>query len=75
MANRFTTSLYLRLPLLWSIMMAWAGVHIGRSTAAATSLLSTRTGNVRGLPIVHGMHIVSSARKKYGENQSQVTAY
>lgn len=38
--NMITTSLYLGLPLLWSAMMAWAGVHIGRSIAAATSPLS-----------------------------------
>ena len=29
--NMITTSLYLGLPLLWSGMMAWAGVNIGRS--------------------------------------------
>ncbi len=29
--NMITTSLYLGLPLLWSGMMAWAGMHIGRS--------------------------------------------
>ncbi|MCG8092251.1 MAG: conjugal transfer protein TraG N-terminal domain-containing protein [Candidatus Thiodiazotropha endolucinida] len=29
--NMITTSLYLGLPLLWSGMMAWAGLHIGRS--------------------------------------------
>ncbi len=38
--NMITTSLYLGLPLLWSAMMAWAGVHIGRSISAATSPLS-----------------------------------
>ena len=38
--NMITTSLYLGLPLLWSAMMAWAGVHIGRSIASATSPLS-----------------------------------
>jgi len=32
--NMITTSLYLGLPLLWSGMMAWAGVHIGRSINA-----------------------------------------
>ena len=38
--NMITTSLYLGLPLLWSGMMAWAGVNIGRSITAATSPLS-----------------------------------
>ncbi|MCK9247127.1 MAG: conjugal transfer protein TraG N-terminal domain-containing protein, partial [Anaerolineaceae bacterium] len=38
--NMITTSLYLGLPLLWSGMMAWAGVNIGRSITAATSPLA-----------------------------------
>lgn len=29
--SMITTSLYLGLPLLWSGMMAWAGVNIGRA--------------------------------------------
>jgi hypothetical protein len=33
--NMITTSLYLGLPVLWSGMMAWAGLHIGRSISAA----------------------------------------
>ena len=33
--NMITTSLYLGLPLLWSGMMAWAGVKVGRSIHAA----------------------------------------
>jgi hypothetical protein len=37
--NMITTSLYLGLPLLWSGMMAWVGVHIGRSIEVATSPL------------------------------------
>ena len=37
--NMITTSLYLGLPLLWSGMMAWAGVKIGRSIESATSPL------------------------------------
>jgi hypothetical protein len=37
--NMITTSLYLGLPLVWSGMMAWAGVHVGRSIEAATSPL------------------------------------
>ncbi len=38
--NMITTSLYLGLPLLWSGMMAWAGMNIGRSITAATSPLA-----------------------------------
>jgi hypothetical protein len=37
--NMITTSLYLGLPLLWSGMMAWAGVKVGRSIEIATSTL------------------------------------
>jgi len=37
--NMITTSLYLGLPLLWSGMMAWAGVKVGRSVEAATAPL------------------------------------
>jgi len=35
--NMITTSLYLGLPLLWSGMMAWAGVQVGRSIEAAAN--------------------------------------
>ena len=34
--NMITTSLYLGLPLVWSGMMAWVGVHVGRSLETAT---------------------------------------
>jgi len=37
--NMITTSLYLGLPLLWSGMMAWAGVQVGRSIEAAATPL------------------------------------
>ncbi len=37
--NLITMSLYLGLPLLWSGMMAWAGVKVGRSIEGATSAL------------------------------------
>jgi len=37
--NMITTSLYVGLPLLWSGMMAWAGVNIGRSIEVATNPL------------------------------------
>jgi len=39
--NMITTSLYLGLPLLWSGMMAWAGVKVGRSIDAAASPIKT----------------------------------
>ena len=45
--NMITTSLYLGLPVLWSGMMAWAGMSVGRSIAAATSPLS-RPGDDAG---------------------------
>ena len=35
--NMITTSLYLGLPLLWSGMMAWAGINVGRSIDSATN--------------------------------------
>ena len=38
--NMITTSLYLGLPLLWSAMMAWAGINVGRSIHAASSPLA-----------------------------------
>ena len=38
--NMITTSLYLGLPLLWSGMMAWAGVQVGRSINNATAPLA-----------------------------------
>ncbi len=40
MLNMITTSLYLGLPLLWSGMMAWAGVQVGRSINNATAPLA-----------------------------------
>jgi len=39
--NMITTSLYLGLPLLWSGMMAWAGVKVGRSIDSTNNLLRT----------------------------------
>ena len=38
--NTITTSLYLGLPLLWSGMMAWAGVSVGRAINNATAPLA-----------------------------------
>ena len=38
--NMITTSLYLGLPLLWSGMMAWTGVQVGRSLNTVQSEFS-----------------------------------
>ena len=37
--NMLTTVFYIGLPLLWSGMMAWVGMHVGRSLDASTSAL------------------------------------
>ena len=39
--NMITTSLYLGLPLLWSGMMAWVGIKVGRSIDSTNNLLRT----------------------------------
>ncbi len=51
--NMITTSLYLGLPLLWSGMMAWAGIRVGRTIDSAASPLrgpareaGTQGGNI-----------------------------
>ena len=48
--NMITTSLYMGLPLLWSGMMAWAGVQVGRSLETATIPLRSpaRDAGVQG---------------------------
>ena len=46
--NMITTSLYLGLPLLWSGMMAWASINVGRTIESAASPLrapSREAGN------------------------------
>ncbi len=60
--NMITSSLYLGLPLLWSGMMAWAGVNIGRSIEAATNPLrgpsqdaGTQGGNIGKTVISKGL--------------------
>ena len=60
--NMITTSLYLGLPLLWSGMMAWAGVNVGRSIEAAANPLrapaqdaGTQGGNIGKTAITKGM--------------------
>jgi len=37
--NMITTSLYLGLPLLWSGMMAWVGLNVGRTVSNSMALL------------------------------------
>ena len=49
--NMITTSLYLGLPVLWSGMMAWAGLQLGRSISAAVAPMvrpSEESGNQGG---------------------------
>ena len=60
--NMITTSLYLGLPLLWSGMMAWAGVNIGRSIESATNPIrgpahdaGSQGGNIGKSAITKGM--------------------
>lgn len=56
--NMMTMSLYVGLPLLWSAMMAWVGLHVGRSLDTATSPLrapaeeSGRQGGALGRMLV-----------------------
>ena len=44
--NMITTSLYLGLPLLWSGMMAWAGVSVGRTINNAMAPLARSADDV-----------------------------
>ncbi len=62
--NMITTSLYLGLPLLWSGMMAWAGVSVGRAIEAAASPLrhSSREAGTHGGNI--GKQIISKGKKR-----------
>ena len=62
--NMITTSLYLGLPLLWSGMMAWAGVSIGRSITAATSPLARPTDDAGRQGGSLGKMAVSKGMKK-----------
>lgn len=61
--NMITTSLYLGLPLLWSGMMAWAGINVGRSIESAVSPLRSpaREAGVQGGGI--GKTVVTKGRK------------
>ena len=62
--NMITTSLYLGLPLLWSAVMGWAGVQVGRSLATAASPL-TRPAEDAGR---HGGQIGSAMIGKAARN-------
>jgi len=60
--NMITTSLYMGLPLLWSGMMAWAGVNIGKTIEGATNPLRTPTkdagtqgGNIGKMAVTKGL--------------------
>ena len=60
--NMITTSLYLGLPLLWSGMMAWAGIRVGRTIDSATLPLrapaqdaGTQGGNLGRMLVSKGM--------------------
>ena len=60
--NMITTSLYLGLPLLWSGMMAWVGVQVGRSIEAAASPLrsparesGTQGGSIGKMAVTKGL--------------------
>ncbi len=61
--NMITTSLYIGLPLLWSAMMAWAGVNVGRSLATAASPLS-RTAESAGRK---GSQVLQAAATRIGK--------
>ena len=62
--NMITTSLYLGLPLLWSGMMAWAGVNVGRSLTAATSPLARPADDAGRQGGSLGKMVVSKGMKK-----------
>ena len=62
--NMITTSLYLGLPLLWSAMMAWTGLHIGRSLVSATSPLGRPAEDAGRQGAQIGRGVLASALKK-----------
>ncbi len=62
--NMITTSLYLGLPLLWSGMMAWAGVNIGRSITAATSPMARPADDAGRQGGGIGKKVISKGAKK-----------
>ncbi len=62
--NMITMSLYLGLPLLWSGIMGWAGLHIGRSLATAASPLGRTTEDAGKQGAQIGRAVLSKALKK-----------
>ena len=62
--NMITTSLYLGLPLLWSAMMAWAGLHIGRSLVPSTSTLGRPAEDAGRHGAQIGKGLLTSALKR-----------
>jgi hypothetical protein len=62
--NMITTSLYLGLPLLWSGMMAWAGINIGRSISNASSPLNRPSDDAGRHGAQIGRTVLVSAAKK-----------
>lgn len=62
--NMITTSLYLGLPLLWSGMMAWAGINIGRSISNASSPLNRPSDDAGRHGAQIGRAVLRSAAKK-----------
>jgi hypothetical protein len=62
--NMITTSLYLGLPLLWSALMSWAGIHVGRSLATAASPLTRPAENAGRQGGQIGKAAVSAAIRK-----------
>ena len=62
--NMITTSLYLGLPLLWSGMMAWVGVNIGRSIISATAPLSQPASDAGRQGGTIGKALISRGSKK-----------
>lgn len=62
--NMITTSLYLGLPLLWSGMMAWAGVNVGRSINAVQGEFAMRAQDAGRQGGSIGKAVVSKGAKR-----------
>ncbi|MBM71149.1 MAG: conjugal transfer protein TraG [Haliea sp.] len=62
--NMITTSLYLGLPLLWSGMMAWVGIHVGRAISAASTILALPGENSGKQGAAIGKSAVSRAGRR-----------
>lgn len=62
--NMITTSLYLGLPLLWSGMMAWAGVNVGRSINSVKGEFAMRAQDAGRQGGSIGKAVVSKGAKR-----------